>query len=428
MIGGNLGAAIQMLKVMNQQGGGGQSWESYWASQPEVLFFGLYSDIAGGQMPNRKTGSSDYLTVAGSAGSETYQCPNTAPYIAADTDYIWFKTDASQRTVTTAELIGYDLQRTPVKYANDTPYAISAIMILKSGEVLSSVKLDKLHTDMSLYAWWSGVLNENGFLKENRTGQSLWTPEALFDAASVNLFDRLTAKSEEPANDRKVLIDTCIKALKAADLFDTQFDVFVVTRGTGLATTKENWIKDADHATGVPNGGTLTYAEDVGYNSDGTKSYINTNFIASSDGSLFKKDDACFIFKVSGTSSTTSMHGVYNVDVGCVNLSKSGYARLNSMVATASTVGAYITGYNCISRDDALEVDIYRDENANTYSVVSTAIPSISAFILTANIENVPTYFAKNTEIIEFYAFGKALTQAKFNTLRVIMNTYIAGL
>lgn len=31
MIGGNLGAAIQMMKVMNQQGGG-QSWEKYWNS------------------------------------------------------------------------------------------------------------------------------------------------------------------------------------------------------------------------------------------------------------------------------------------------------------------------------------------------------------------------------------------------------------
>ena len=71
MIGGNLGAAVQMLKVMNQQGGASQSWESYWANQTEVLFFGLYSEISGGQMPNKKTGSSDYLTVAGSAGSET---------------------------------------------------------------------------------------------------------------------------------------------------------------------------------------------------------------------------------------------------------------------------------------------------------------------------------------------------------------------
>jgi hypothetical protein len=32
MMGGNLGAAVQMLKVINQQGGGSQSWESYWAS------------------------------------------------------------------------------------------------------------------------------------------------------------------------------------------------------------------------------------------------------------------------------------------------------------------------------------------------------------------------------------------------------------
>jgi hypothetical protein len=32
MMGGNLGAAVQMLKVINQQGGGSQSWESYWAT------------------------------------------------------------------------------------------------------------------------------------------------------------------------------------------------------------------------------------------------------------------------------------------------------------------------------------------------------------------------------------------------------------
>ena len=55
---------------------------------------------------------------------------HTAPYETADTDYIWFKTDSSQRTTTTAELIGYDFTRTIVKYANVTPYAIEAIMIL----------------------------------------------------------------------------------------------------------------------------------------------------------------------------------------------------------------------------------------------------------------------------------------------------------
>ena len=156
---------------------GGQSWESYWANQAEVLFFGLYSDISGGQMPNKVTGSSDYLTVAGAAGSETYQCPNTAPYIAADTDYIWFKTDESQRTVTTAELIGYDLQRTPVKYEDESPNEIVAIIILNAA--VTGAKRDLLFRDMWLPILWDNDLNGYGHIKDNRTGQQLWTPEAI---------------------------------------------------------------------------------------------------------------------------------------------------------------------------------------------------------------------------------------------------------
>ena len=158
-------------------GGGGQSWESYWARQPEVLFFGLYSDISGGQMPNKKIGSSDYLIVAGAVGSETYECPNTAPYIAADTDYIWFKTDASQRTVTTAELIGYDLQRTPVKYEDASPNEIVAIIILNA--VVTGTKRDYLFRDMWLPILWDNNLNGYGHIKDNRIGQQLWTPEAV---------------------------------------------------------------------------------------------------------------------------------------------------------------------------------------------------------------------------------------------------------
>lgn len=177
MIGGNLGAAVQMLKVMNQQGGASQSWESYWTRQPEVLFFGLYADISGGQMPNRKKGSSDYLTVAGAAGSETYECPNTAPYIAADTDYIWFKTDESQRTVTTAELVGYDLQRTPVKYQDASPNEIVAIIILNAA--VTGTKRNYLFRDMWLPILWDNDLNGYGHIKDNRIGQQLWTPEAV---------------------------------------------------------------------------------------------------------------------------------------------------------------------------------------------------------------------------------------------------------
>jgi hypothetical protein len=165
--------------------GGGQSWSSYWSHQPEVLFFGLYSEISGGQMPNKVTGATDYLTVAGAAGSETYQCPNTAAYIAADTDYIWFKTDTTQRTTTTAELIGYDLQRTPVKYEDDAPNAIIAIIILKAGATLSATKRNYLFRDMWLPILWDNNLNAYGHIKSNRVGQQLWAPETIYLAVDT---------------------------------------------------------------------------------------------------------------------------------------------------------------------------------------------------------------------------------------------------
>ena len=156
----------------------GVNWVSYWATQPEVLFFGLYSEIADGKMPNKVNGATDYLTVAGSAGFETYQCPNTAPYIAADTDYIWFSVVCgSQRTVSTAELIGYDLQKTPVKYEDSAPNEIVAIMILSSA--VTGDKKDRMFQDFWLPILWDNSLNANGHVKSNRLAYTPLMPEII---------------------------------------------------------------------------------------------------------------------------------------------------------------------------------------------------------------------------------------------------------
>ena len=158
---------------------------SYWVTQnDELLFFAETKNIADGKLYNQMNGSTDFLTVAGSPN--TFQCPNTAPYIAADTDFIWFKTDESQRTVTTAELIGYDLQRTPIKYGNVSPNAIDWIAIVKAGVVLTATPINKLHSSFDLSVWWSGVLNLNGVTKDNRAGQQLWTPEFIWTPASLS--------------------------------------------------------------------------------------------------------------------------------------------------------------------------------------------------------------------------------------------------
>lgn len=148
-----------------------------WGNPDLVLFYGLYSEISGGQMPNKVTGATDYLTVAGSAGSETYQAPDAAPYKTADSDKVWFTGADVQRTVTTAELVGYDFGRTIIKYSNTTPYLIESILILKDGVTLDATTLNKLRDDFSLSIWWNNALSFHGAIKQNRgIGQSIWTP------------------------------------------------------------------------------------------------------------------------------------------------------------------------------------------------------------------------------------------------------------
>lgn len=163
---------ISAVKTMIPFSKKGISWQAYWTTQPEVLFFGLYSEITGGQMPNKVDGATDFLTVAGSAGSETYQAPNTAPYIAADTDHIWFQSDNTQRTVLTAELINFDLQRTPVKYNDAAPNAIVAIMILNQAVI--GVQRNRMFEHFWLPILWDNNLNAYGHVKSNRIIQNLF--------------------------------------------------------------------------------------------------------------------------------------------------------------------------------------------------------------------------------------------------------------
>jgi hypothetical protein len=134
----------------------------------KMLFWGRYSDISAGQMNNMVIGALDYLTVIGNFGLETYQAPHNATYEAADTDYIWFKIDSSQRIVTTAELIGYDFTRTFVKYDSNSPNYIQEIIILKSGETLTESELNYLKYYMQTSIWWDGTLSTYGAIKSNR--------------------------------------------------------------------------------------------------------------------------------------------------------------------------------------------------------------------------------------------------------------------
>ena len=312
--------AISVSKIAIPFSGGGIDYLLYWTTQPEVLFFGLYSEIAGGQMPNKVTGAVDFLTIAGVAGSETYQAPNTASYIAADTDNIWFLPDGTQRIATTAELIGYDLQRTPVKYDDTNPYAIQAIIILKSGEVLSAGTRDNLFKYMWLPLLWDNNLNAYGHIKENRVGQNLWKPN--FVSAVVNAgtgsslvmtFDKFLDDTSVPATTAfEVLVNTVARNVTNVSILDGEVTLTLSSDVVFGDTVTVEYIKpiadilkgitgaeiDSFAAQSVTNN-TLVYLNIV---ADGTGLAVATlNLRVSSDTTLTMIGNARFYSDAAGT-------------------------------------------------------------------------------------------------------------------------------
>lgn len=133
------------------------------------LMNSLGSDFITVNAPDFATG---YIPVT---SASTFNMPDG--YEADDTDLLWWTALAVKRNVTVAELIGYDFTRTLVKYDNDDPHHIRWIGLLKAGVVLTEEQINTLHETFELSIFWSGVWNDNGFLKANRGfEQSIWVP------------------------------------------------------------------------------------------------------------------------------------------------------------------------------------------------------------------------------------------------------------
>jgi hypothetical protein len=165
---------------------------SYWTQQKindSCLFFAshptdLLSKVSATHLPNQVTGSSDFLTVTGSGLNARYRTPDNATYRTADSDYVFWKSDASESTCDGNRLIAYDFPRILVKYLNVSPYTILWIAILKPGVTVTNGMKDTF--DLSI--WWDNTLSFHGDSKQNRSdAQSVWTPESVAPAIPTGL-------------------------------------------------------------------------------------------------------------------------------------------------------------------------------------------------------------------------------------------------
>lgn len=117
------------------------------------------------------------------------------------------------------------------------------------------------------------------------------------------LIARITART---SGRRARLMDDLIKALKDAGIWQTR-DFFYVFAGSTTQAATRNWIADAYNAT---LSSSPTFTADQGYQTNGTSSYVDSNFAASTAGGHLSQNDMSFGFwSLTDGAATTSNAG-----------------------------------------------------------------------------------------------------------------------
>jgi len=267
--------------------------------------------------------------------------------------------------------------------------------------------------------------NQNSKLVLTPFNNVLTSSLDITDSHAISLISRMTASGETPTLTRQLAINNCIVALKANNLFQNQFDVLVTTRSHGRNSAKMNWIKNNSNASEFSGGGVLSFSTDIGYQSDGLYSYLDTNYTPSTVNNLLQLNDGCFIVKVEGIISNYSFHGASNIaNTSFLCMSSTipgGYSRMNS----SAFGGGFLLGWNCITRNNSTTMNIINASTSTPYTISSIAVPDKNMHILHLNYTG-QVLFAGSTEINELYACGKSITLSQFITFQSIMNNYFS--
>jgi hypothetical protein len=406
-------------------GKSGASFSSYWKSRTDLfLFFGETSKITGGKLYNQMNGSTDWLTVAGSPN--TFQTPNTAAYIAADTDYIWWRTDGSARptNTTTAELIGYDLPRTLVKYDNAAPNTIRWIAILKSTATPSASDYNKLHTSFDLPLFWSGVLNVNGVLKSNRgLAQQLWTPESVYEAETAII---LAAMTTAPDATRAGKINDFVLGLKTDSLW-AKLDVLQVYAAHAADSSLLNWKNPGtDDAVLVS---TPAFAVDEGYTGAAGK-YINSNFNPGDGGAYNFVQDSAFVGLYCRTNVTETKTDFGSYDgtrafYGYIKITTiGGRVRLNDNTNHDGSGVSSSLGMHIYTRTASNVVKGYENGTERiSATTASNGVPNNNMFVLTSNLSGSPD--TVDTKQIAVFCAGSGLSAAQAGQLTTRVEAFM---
>lgn len=259
-----------------------------------------------------------------------------------------------------------------------------------------------------------------------------------FDLQVKALIARMDALGELPTAKQQRNINDTIRALKSYCLFDRRFDALWLGRGYGVQSTKLNWIKDAHNLT-KGGSGPLSYADGVGYKSDGTTSYLSTNYKLSTDFVNGNTSDASMFIRLSGSISENKWVAAMGAagsnfsDIAIIN--KYDNTGASNAIGSAGTGGSaaikYGAGYTAVTRikNSEAHVLVNNIDNAITSAINSSVICDNTISILAVTTANGSiNYFSGANTAFEIAGIGGWFSHSEFLVLQAIFNTYISKL
>lgn len=180
-----------------------------------------------------------------------------------------------------------------------------------------------------------------------------------FSPFSLVLFE---AMEEEPNAARKVIIDTCIKALVAAGVWDL-LDVFCVYAAHTSQAGLLNWKSPGTYDSTLTNAPAFT--ADQGFAGNGSNAFINTNFNPSTAvAANFVQDSAHVSFRSRAITMTMPVvGGLTGAGLNMYPRFNDGnfYARINDLVDTGGFAVPSGVGWFMGNRSGALARQAYRN-------------------------------------------------------------------
>lgn len=244
-------------------------------------------------------------------------------------------------------------------------------------------------------------------------------PIESYTAEANALFARMTTA---PTAARKVIINTLIVDLKVAGIW-AKSDRMWVLASHADSSSRLNWISDVDNCLKMVTAN-LTFTVDQGW-STAVASYLNTQFVPSTDGVFYTLNSAAHaIYDRTSTSGGTSFDmgaqdGTNYVGIqprlatdlirGFVNVASSSYVQK----ANTNTQGFYVCNRSANNSHQVSK----NGEAYTTEADTSTNLTSMPIWILCYNNNNAVA--GQTTRQIAFVWFGGALSvteAAAFNT------------